>query len=544
MKKVITFLLATAMITACLSGCQSKDKNGDSDVNSNGEKSTKPVTLTAFKNGAASPDKWEWGQDPVSKKITEDTGVTIEVSYAATSDNTEINTMLVSGQDLPDFIITDAHGPVRPLLVEQGFAAPLNELADKYDQSFWDVLPKDMDKVYQEKDGNFYCVVDWYGDENKYDDQILNTRGPISFSIKKEFYDEINRPDISTLDNYANAILQIKEKHPEIKHPIWDQNPTTPWSSSGLLNVLARMYGATNNFFHYDGNTVKMVFMQDYYKEALKAYNNLYRKGLINPEQYAYKQDQIKGTYRSQDLISFVGYYWSLIEGMDILDDVVYESIEFPLPAGKTAEDLKIHDDYFGVGTTGVFVSSDTKYPDRCIQYITYMLGKEGQLMQRYGLEGVTWEEDEQGRPKVNDTMRKAESEGFDILQRDYGVYNYNFSWFTSNWILVYGAHNTYQNYPCMLPDFEIMTPHQQNERFSDLTYSITDPEELALKEQIFDLWTQHVAAICVTDNDQAFEQAYEKFISAMNQAGVDTLESYFQKNADYWREVGIEQQN
>ncbi len=559
MRKRIALLLIVSTVILGLSACGNGEKNqtqagegqaaegqADEALDSGGQVSAEtetgkePVELTVFINGLENPSDWEWGQDPSSQKITEDTGVTFKLQYASDIDNTEIMTMLASGEELPDIIVTNAHGAVRPMLVDQGFVQPLNKLADEYCPEFWDVLPADMDKVYQENDGNFYCVVDWYGDENKYNDQILNSRGSVSMTIKKEYLEEIGRPQIKTLDDYQAAIEAIMEKHPEIRNPIWDEDPNNPWNAVSLLNVFARMHGATNNFFDFKDGKVQMVFQADYYKDALKEYNKLYRAGLINPEQYAYKADQKKGIYAAQDLAAFNGYYWNLLEGMNIFDEVVYETIEFPMPEGRTQEQMKIHDDYYAIGTTGVFVTKDTAYPDRCIQYITYMMGLDGQLLQRYGREGVTWEKDEEGRPKSTELKNKVEKEDFAKLQREYGVYNYDFSWFTSQWILAYGAHNTYQDFPAMLPDFEIMTPHQQNERFADLTYTLKDTEALALKEQIYQLWASGVARICTTESDQDFENEYEKFLSDMETAGVETLNTYYQENAEHWKEVGF----
>lgn len=547
MKKVITFLLAAALMTGSLVGCgggndtSTADTGSSGSTTSTGEKSTEPITLTAFKNGVESPPNWEWGMDPVSQRITERTGVTIDVTCAATDDNTELTTMLASGEDLPDFIITDAYGPIRPLLVDQGFAAPLNELADEYDPEFWDVLPTDMDKIYTEEDGNFYCVVDWYGDPERYDQQIINSRGPISISIKQEYYEEIGRPELTTWDEYVDAIKQIMEMHPEITNGVWTDAASDPYSNSNMVNLFARMQGANNTYFEFSGDQLEMVMTQPYYKEALKMANDLYQEGLFNSEQFAYKQDQTKGVYQAQNLVSFIGYYWNLIDGIGNTHDVIYETIEFPMPEGKSSEDLKIHDDYFGVGSQGTFISANTEHPDRCIQYLTFMLSDEGQLLQRYGVEGVTWEKDEEGRPKDTQTKIDADKQGTEVLQREYGVYNYNFSWLTSNTILVYGAHNTYQNYPCMLPDFEIMTPHQQDERFADLTVGLTNTDQLVLKEQIWEIWRQGVANVVSAADDEAFEAAYEKFMSDLDTAGIDQLCEYFQANADKWSENGIE---
>ena len=135
-----------------------------------------------------------------------------------------------------------------------------------------------------------------------------------------------------------------------------------------------------------------MVFMQPYYKEALKTYNDWYRSGLINAEQFTYKSDQQRAAGKAQDFISFVGYYWVVLQWTGILGEMVYETIEFPLPEGKSSEDFKIHDDYFSTGNSGVFITKDTEHPDRCIEYLSFLLSDAGQILQRSGTEGLTWD--------------------------------------------------------------------------------------------------------------------------------------------------------
>ncbi len=555
MKRIVALLLSLIMafsFVACSSDTGTDapaddapagdTESGDAPAGevSEGGYDTTPITLSAFMNQVPNPPDWEWGQDPSSQKITELTGVTIEYTYATTTDNTELNTLLASGQDLPDFVVTPLTGTVRSTLVDQGFVLPLNQLADEHFPQFWDNLPLDMDKVYQEEDGNFYTIVSWYGDPSKYDDQILNTRGPVSITIKEEYLEEVGNPEMVTLDDYAAVITEISELHPEITHPIYDHYPNNPKSNSSFINLLARMYGATNSYFHWDGETPTSVFMQDYYKDALKQYNDFYQQGLINAERFAYKADQEKGTYQEMNFISHVGYYWNVIDGIGNTTDVIYKTIEFPMPEGRTSDQLKIHDDYYGLGSGGVFITKDTENPDRAIQYLDFLQSKEGQLIHRYGVEGVTWEEGEDGRPIDTQAKLDAQAAGEYTLQKDLGVYNYNFSWVTSNWILVYGATGTYANFPPMLPDFEVMTPHQQDERVSDLTYILTNPDEVILQDQINTLWAQGVAEMVTADSDDEFEQLYAEFIADMETAGVDTLDGYYQARAEHWKSVGL----
>ena len=76
----------------------------------------------------------------------------------------------------------------------------------------------------------------------------------------------------------------------------------------------------------------------------------------------------------------------------------------------------------------------------------------------------------------------------------------------------------------------------------SDLTYALTNTDELALREQIYSTWASGTAAVCVAETEADFETAYDKFISDMKHSGVDTLCEYFQANYDHWVSLGIGQ--
>lgn len=532
MKRILSAILALLMMLSLSTAAFASEAEGE------------VITLTAFLDDLPNPSGWEWGMDPTSRKITELTGCQIDITYATTTDHTELTTLLASGEALPDFIITRAAGSTyKSILEDQGFVLFLQTLADEYCPEFYDVLPKDMDKIYQAADGQLYCVVDWYGDENKYDTQILNSRGPSSITLRKDILEELGNPEITNWDEYVAFLEQAKAAHPEINYPIYDQMAEDPRSSSSLLNMLARFYGLKSNFYVIDENDkITMNFMTEEYKKALKAYNDLFRRGLINPEQYVLTTEQQNSVFHAQDIISYCGYYWQIMEGMNILTEEVYRTIEYPLPTdGVTSEELCIHDDFFGIGGgRGVFISKDCSNPEAAIKYLTFMLSDEGQILQRYGTEGVSWEPDEYGRSKETQLKKDTENESFTALQRDLGVYNYDFSWITSNTILVYGAHNTYAEWPGILNDFAIQTPHQRNERLYDMTYSLTDADGLVLLEQMNDLWDRCSSAICLAESDEEFESLYQDFISQAEKTGVDRLEEYFEANLQTLRAKGL----
>ena len=52
-------------------------------------------------------------------------------------------------------------------------------------------------------------------------------------------------------------------------------------------------------------------------------------------------------------------------------------------------------------GWTVTFISKKCKNAEKAIKLISYLISDEGQLMTWYGVEGITWEYDENGKPKM-----------------------------------------------------------------------------------------------------------------------------------------------
>ena len=302
------------------------------------------------------------------------------------------------------------------------------------------------------------------------------------------------------------------------------------------------MYGAESNYFYIDDDdNITMNFRTEAYKKALQRYNELYRAGLISPELFVYKEEQKKGVLLERDLVSYVGAYWGLIEGMNELFTLLFETIDFPIPSdGVKPDEFFIHDDFFSVGDKGVFITKDTKAPDRAIQYLTFLMSREGQIIQRYGVEGIAWEPDEMGRPKSTPLKSATEAEDFQKLQRELGVYNYQFSWNNSCWVNGYGAHNTYTPWPGMMQDIQKIQMSTRNELLYDIVNTLPTEDGLVLRQQVYDLWERSVASVVLADTDAAFESAYSQFIQDAERMGVDQLEVYFEDNLAIQRAKGL----
>ena len=104
-----------------------------------------PVTLDWYVN--YSWFKNEWGNNLVSKKITEETGVDVNFITPSGNEVEKLNALIAS-DSLPDILTIGWWESQLDEMIEKDMIYPLNELADKYDLYFWKVSDPDTVNWY------------------------------------------------------------------------------------------------------------------------------------------------------------------------------------------------------------------------------------------------------------------------------------------------------------------------------------------------------------------------------------------------------------
>ncbi|MDN5316127.1 MAG: putative aldouronate transport system substrate-binding protein, partial [Thermoanaerobacterium sp.] len=132
-KKLFILILTIVMvISALLSGCSNTKatSNNTSKNTSNSSNNTKQMkTFTLFYDtSTATP--YDYTKTPVWKKLSELTGVNLQVSYLVGTDETSKATLMISGGDLPDLIV--ASNTTFELFREANDLVPLDDLIEKY----------------------------------------------------------------------------------------------------------------------------------------------------------------------------------------------------------------------------------------------------------------------------------------------------------------------------------------------------------------------------------------------------------------------------
>lgn len=493
---------------------------------------TTPVTLKAYFNGPTGVKYKGWGNDPVSAEITKRTGVSLEITEAATTDSTQLMTMLASGE-VPDFLL-NIDNTMRATLWQQGFALPLNKLIDENCPKMWSIIPIEQKNYYTETDGNMYTLAAWYADPDLIQSVEGAGRNSHGLSINLAMYKELGEPPLNTLEDYKAMLLMAKEKWPELPYYLMDRYCSNVTSDGSLLQLVNRIYGGLPvKAIGEDGN-VHLNFRDEPYLKAIKYVNSLYRAGVINPENFAIEYDQFVQFARNKQILTFWGSLYDIMS-LEQTADPPYKVWDLPQEPGYT---LHLMDDLAGnLGGNGPFITSETSNPKRAIYYLEFLQSQEGQMLLWNGIEGEHYTI-ENGYPKTKPEVVQAQAD-FDNFMSEYGIINWAQNWITSGYTAGLGSFWTNQE-PTLIWYRDLAEKYAKYARDEFLnSLSIVNPgtDESVIEAQIFDLWAKALPKMYLAKTEDECVREYENFVADAEKAGLKKLEEAYTKNMKIFKE-------
>ncbi|MCR5311463.1 MAG: extracellular solute-binding protein [Lachnospiraceae bacterium] len=493
-----------------VSGC-SKKTGSDTDLKT---EDTSPITFDWYVNYS-----WfvtTWGGNAVSDYITDETGVSVNFISPPGNETEKLNALIAS-DSLPDILTIGWWEPQYGEMVDRGMVYALNELADKYDPFFYEVADKTVVNWYTWADGNIYCYPNSSytpADLEKYDNIASNQ----TFLVRKDIYEALGRPDMTTPEGFYKAVKRATELFPDV-----DGNPLIPigshvFTENGcvsfdqyLQNFLAVPY--EKNGEYYDRYT------DEEYIRWLKLFRKLSEEGYLSPDIFVDTRTQMS------EKIAEGRYFCMLYQRTDLADqekllyekdpDSIYIAVDGPRNS-KGADPVLPSN---GIpGWTITLISKNCEHPDRAIKFLSYLMSEHGQKLIYLGVPGVTYTE-ENGEIKL---IPEVEA----VLNSDREEYNRK-----------YGADDTYwmlQNNVMQLKwRLELKEPMKQLEEW---TYPYTkylgqyevmvpkDPELAGIFTKCDRLWSEALKELLLSDSEEEFDRILEKYKEDRKAAGYDRV--------------------
>lgn len=550
-RRLMTSMIAlTVVFTMALSlaGCSGgkSETNGGSTAATSGSTDAKNTSSTGGGEAKPNPDEpgWKsdnapitfdwymnfswfnkkWGGDATAEYVTKKTGVSINFIVPAGNENEKLNTMIASGK-LPDFITLGWSEEAVKKMIEGKLVLPLNELADQYDPYFFKVADPAKLGWYTQPDGNIYGYPNASSSPEDYKKYGSNFTSNQTFEVRKDMYEAIGSPDMSTPEGFMNALKLAKEKFPEV-----NGQPLIPlglheFSETGNYSL----EGYLQNFLaipqQKDGKLYDRRLDPEYIS-WLKTFRKANEMGLLSKDIFIDKRPQMEEKIAQ-------GRYFAMLYQRSDFDaqnmslyqkdpNSAYIAINGPANSKKDAPTLS------GPGISGwtlTLISKDVKDKKRAIEFLTYLISEEGNKDLFLGEKGVTYDNIDGKDQFLPDVVK--------LLNTDRTAFDQKYGASYTYWMLMDTNMNLQWAPPGVDPQKQ-MADWTKGKSISMSEFDNLDPpstsEEGIAGSKNARNWGKLLPKLLLAKSDAEFDEMWNNYIEDRNKNKQDKIDAYRQK--------------
>lgn len=444
----------------------------------------------------------------IPELIREKTGVDLNVTIA--TDSNQLGVMIGSGE-IPDLVFTDVE---LDRLSNPNVCYSYTELEELYGASFAEAR-EDAKNICSSlsTDGNYYTLLNNYNTNEEWANLQLGAPGQSCILYRKDLLEKMGNPPINTMEDFLNVLEQCKTEYPDM----------VPFGLGGYwkFQVLENFMGVYSNQFNPETGEYYYEASAPGYKDFLKTANQMARNGYVTAEAYA-NENEADGHQLAYNNGS-VFYTWFLsynnfiqlqTETKKINPDAEWALLPKLGSSGQIGT---------GIGWAGAFVSKNCKNPEAAARLLTYLHSEEGRKASMWGREGIDFTMGENGVPEFSEDYKAARSDG--SFNEKYNSLFYfgstaidelymNYSGLDQNLLDVFSSYGKgYQNFP----EVGVAKP-------------VSSTDEGVIFTKMEELRKSYEAKVIFTSSDEAFESAYEEYMTALEKTGLTTYNDYMKQ--------------
>ena len=408
----LTVVMSVGMI---LSGCGGNDTSQNTATSTTQTSSTgtaavstdpaqDPIEISFF---ISDPGQAPTADNKMYKLIKDKLGVTCKWEFLVGDKSQKIGVMIAGG-DYPDvtFVDSDSVGEFS----SAGALLPLEDLIAKNAPNLQNHYGPYLNKLKDPSDGHFYVMANF---NRIYGDFKANIWEGPAFWIQKDVLKEAGYPKVRTLDQYFEIIEKYKANHPEI-----DGQPTIGfeilcegWRDFCLKNPPEHLIGHPNDgdvVVNPETNVAEFFRDKDYAKRYYKKLNEVYHKGLIDPEAFTMSYDQYQAKISSGRILGMFDQHWVFSNAERTL--ITANKLERTYAPCAITYDESIKDYYYDRPVlnvnTGFGITKNCKNPERVIKFFDSIMTEEWQKLLGWGVKDEDYLVDENGQFYRNQQQR------------------------------------------------------------------------------------------------------------------------------------------
>lgn len=537
MKKLTALALCAVMTASLLTGCgksgggsgslpapRTEAKEGEPGWTAD----TEPVTLDWYVNYSWYTSMWDTGE--FSQYIEDKTGVKVNFIIPSGNEAEKLHTM-IAGDTLPDIITLEAGDAAIQEMVKAGLLHPLNDLADKYDPYFYEVTSAQTMNWFAQEDGRTYGYPNASIAPEQYDEVSMSMYQ--SFNVKKDYYEGIGSPDMSTPEGFLKALQDAKEKYGSevdgfIPIALHDFNNTGNYSLDNFLLDYLGVPKAIDGRL-YDRREDKN------YQEWLKTFRKANEMGLIAANVFTDTRQQVEEEIAQKRVFSLLFQNCDFMPEQQMLWDEDPDSAYIAIQGPNSGSDPALEGPSIS-GWTVTCITKNCKDPERAIEFMSYLLSEEGTRDTFFGEVGKSCEIDENGEPHLTPEYQEMFTNDFDGFTERTGQ---DPLWMLRDPVLEKNWLADQPEYLKQMYDWGL--PYVVN----GSQYSQIDPEagseEAEIKQDIDLLWGSTLPKLITAASDEEFDTVLQDYFTQRDSLGWDRLLTYQQaKYEENCKKLGI----
>jgi putative aldouronate transport system substrate-binding protein len=405
-------------------------------------------------------------------------------------------------------------------MINGDYVYALDELAEQYDTYFFDVANDQVIKWYTSDDGHIYQYPNSAYSPSDYD-EYDNLASNETFLVRKDIYEAIGEPDMTTPEGFVKAVEKAYEMFPTIDGNEMIPVGCTEFNDIGcdsfdnyLMDFLAVPYVDEN------GNAIDRHTNKDFVN-WLKAFNQLGREGLLKDEIFIDTRTQMSEKIANGQYFCMIYQYTDMSDQQKQLyannPDSIYMAVDGPKNAAG--------DDYTLPGTsingwTVTLISKKCENPDKAIKLLTYLMSEDGQKMTWLGVEGKTWDYNSDGLPVMKSDVKQLLNTDRAAFDEKYGADSCY--WMMQNQVMASQWIEDDENDPTtQLKQWTY--PYTVYVGQYTITFD-SDTKTGKIKSKADNLWGETLPKLLLAESDDEFDQIYNDFIKERYQLGYDKV--------------------
>ncbi len=437
--KIVAAIVLAVFILAAVAGCGGSQVQTEGSGNTGsttgtaatGTEAQKPeITLTLY--GPASGGANGVVKNEVFNLIHDKLNINVDIDFTYTVD--KYKTMMAS-DSLPDLSYFSDPSITFDQFVKSGLALELDQLIETNGQNILKYAPAMVSycRQYESSGTNKLYFLNHQTSVN----QVLPAGSHVGPCIRWDYYKEIGAPVMKSDRDYVDVVAQILEKYPtnedgkrNVGISLWsDWGKWTPYCYGAYAKNLNETYWpltlnkATNEIVEVYGENGQ-------FKQGIEFMNYAYRKGVLDPDSFTQKIGDVISKANTAQIISTVltiaddGTKYLQSKG---LSGKGYTSQLTPVNIAGSQNAFYY---YTPTGRTPYWViAHNTKYPDRCMDFLNLLFSPEFFMNVVNGVEGEDWTVDAEGNHRYTDKhYERLKESGTDIFTK------YGFGGFMSSW--------------------------------------------------------------------------------------------------------------